>query len=121
LFHNGDYSKADLLGIDNLQRSIVGVYRIIVRFLEPDFLIRKSARLWTTFVSEGSIEVERTGSKALTLRVVGLRSPHVAWCHNMRGSWEGALLACNARSPAIQHVTCVLDGAPECTYSIAWC
>lgn len=120
LFWAGDATKAEAVGVDNLQKSVTGVYRVIVRMLDPEFLIRKSARLWTTFVDTGAMEVDRLADKRLRVRLEGIRSPHPAWCHSVGGSCVGALVACGARSPRCVHDECVFKGGARCAFVVTW-
>ncbi len=120
LFYGGDYSKTDVVGVHNLNKSVNGVYRLVVRLLEPEFLIRKSARLWSAFVDTGTLQVERVGERQLRIWLEGIRSPHPAWCHSVGGSFVGALQACHAKDAKSVHDRCVANGAAACEYQVSW-
>jgi len=116
----GAHEKLDQFGAYNLQKSIRGVYKIIVRVLSPETLIQKSARLWSTFLTESRLEVERLDKNRLRLTVTGLAPTHAVWCHGLRGSFLGSLQACGVDEAAVVHDACVLGGAPACTFLASW-
>lgn len=120
LFLAGDYAKTGEIGVHNLRKSVTGVYRMIVRLLEPEYLVRKSARLWSSFVDTGALEVTSVAERRLRIRLVGIKTPHPAWCHSVGGSFEGALLACNAKEPKAAHDVCAAAGGPECSFDVRW-
>lgn len=120
LFFEGDASKAAEFGMYNLEHSIRGVYRVIVWMLSPDVLLQKSARLWGTFLNEGKLESVLVSPGVIKLKVTGLHPTHASWCHGLRGSFLGSLKVCGAQDPKVAHDACVLQGAPECTFTATW-
>jgi hypothetical protein len=103
-----------------VKKSVTGIYRVIVLLLEPEYLLRKSVRLWSTFVDTGSLQLERLAARRVRVSIQGLRTPHPAWCHSVGGSFVGVLRACNAGASRAVHDACSARGAPHCTFEVTW-
>lgn len=118
LLHGGDYSAAFALGKHDLEASIHTIYRFLFLFLEPDF--HRSARLWASYMDHGRLTTVRKGPRAATATLTGLVIPHPVYCHEMRGSLTGSLIACGAKTAEVVHTECMQHGAPACVFEASW-
>lgn len=119
--YRGEYSKAYLFGESDMKKSVGSVYRVILRFMEPQFLLQKSATLWSHMVSAGRLEVIGNVREQTAICMVHDIDPiHKVYCNDLRGSFMGALKTCGAREVRVIHPQCVLSGASHCRFELEW-
>ena len=119
-FHGGDSTRSALIGCYDLERSVGKVYRFLFKFLEPAFLVKRSAKLWSTLVDQGRVEIEELEANRIVMRIHELNPLHAVYCNDIRGSSLGMLQACGVRTGVVEHTECVLDGKPACRFDIHW-
>jgi len=113
--YGGDYSKAALLGRYDAMAQIGKVYRGILNFMNPAFLIKCAPKLFSLTMSQGKCEVEMMG-RDMVLRLSGWEQPHKVICYDWLGTIEGALEVCGVACSKVVHSECRLEGAPACVY-----
>lgn len=116
----GDMSKAGEFGRYDSALQIGKVYRVILRVLDPGFLIKKSGALWKQVMSGGSCEVQVMGPTSCTMKLSGYDQGHEVLCHDWVGTLHGMLDVCGARQGKVTHPECRYHGAPHCLYEVSW-
>jgi hypothetical protein len=119
-FYGGDVSQAARIGRHDLEESLNKVYRFLFQFMEPTFLIKRSARLWNTFISGGGIELEQPTPRSARIRLRDLDTLHPVYCHDLSGSFAGALSACGQGHAVVAHTECRFRGGKACVFEGRW-
>jgi len=98
------------------------VYRFLFKFLSPEVLIQKSAKLWGTFMDGGRLEFEPLSRNSAAVRAVGVAPSSAIWCHEFRGALLGALAVCQTPEAqrSVTETECVFRGGECCRFEIRW-
>jgi len=120
VLYDGDYSKSKEFARYDAALQIGSVYRVILRVLDPGFLIKKSGSLWKQTMSGGRCDVESTGPSSCRLKLSGYDQVHEVMCFDWQGTVEGMLKICGAKESVVTHPECRFHGAPHCLYDISW-
>lgn len=120
VLYGGDLSKAKEFARYDAALQIGSVYKVILRVLDPGFLIKKSGSLWRQSMSGGQCEVETTGPSSCKMKLSGYDQVHEVMCWDWQGTIEGMLQVCGARESVVTHPECRFHGAPHCRYDISW-
>jgi hypothetical protein len=121
LFYGGRYEEGWRIGVHDMEASIGTVYKIAFRFLGPLDVITRSAKLFSTFVDQGSMEiVKQEGERHFVVRFPGLPVPHPVYCGDLRGSIIGTLRCCGVKEPRVEHIECALKGASGDGFDVRW-
>jgi len=122
LFYGGNYAEAWRFGAYNMEESIAKVYRFLFRFLSPELLMQKSAKLWSTFMDTGRLEFQSLGTSASVMRAIDVRPASTIWCHEMRGALLGALSVCKTPEGqrSVTETECVFRGGTCCRFESRW-
>jgi hypothetical protein len=116
-----DYAKGGwLIGQFDLDRSVRSVYRFFFQFLAPTFVIRRAAKLWSTYYNCGRLQVEETGPKSCTASLTDFDLRHRCLCEVLRGAFAGALAATGVKNVRMEHPECLLDGKPASRFVGEW-
>ena len=120
VLYGGDLSKASEFGRFDSALQIGTVYRVVLRVLDPGFLIKKSATLWKLMMTGGKCEVVVTGPTSCTMKLSGYDQGHEVLCFDWLGTLAGMLDVCGAKLPKISHPECRYHGAAHCLYEVSW-
>ena len=86
------------------------IYRVFIRFLSPQYVIERSARLWNTYQrNSGEVRAERDGDGAALVRYEGLPSTFAVpafWAYQ-RGVLRGVVEATGLKEVDVA----IVDGA----------
>ncbi len=118
--YGGDTKQGYRIGHFDTSRSVSKVYRFLFRFLEPTFLLKRSAKLWSNYYDRGALTIEQVGEGQALARLSDFDPVHECLCHVLRGAFAGALEVCQARGVTIGHPECVLEGARTCLFEAGW-
>jgi len=118
--YGGDVKQAYFIGRFDLDRSVRQVYRLLFRFLEPTFLLKRSAKLWSNYYDRGALTIEQTQERLVLIRLSDFDPVQGCLCQVFMGAFAGALEACRARGVTITHPECVLEGARTCLFKASW-
>ena len=122
LLYAGDLSQAWRFGHFNMEESVNRVYRFLFRFLSPELLVQKSAKLWSTLMDQGQLTTESLGPRSIAVQVGGFVPGKPVWCHEMRGGLLGALAVCSIPEAQrrVTETACAFKGAAGCRFEIRW-
>jgi len=118
-FHGGDPREAYRFGQYDLERAVSRIYRIIFPLLDPTFLVKKSARLFQSMISQGRVRIEQPNPRHLYVYLEELDPLDEVYCNDWRGSLIGMFKACGVDCE-VRHDECRLRGAPHCRYQVTW-
>ncbi len=118
----GDITQAWRFGHFNMEQSVHRVYRFLFRLLSPEHLLKKSAKLWGTFMDQGTMKAESLGPRAVALEIEGFVPAKPVWCHEMRGALLGALEVCSIPEAQgrVVETCCAFKGAKRCRFEVSW-
>jgi len=120
-FFGGDYKQAYRIGKYDLMKSIPGVYRPILIFMNATYLLKRSETLWSTMVDCGELRIKADlDHRRAEATVRGLDPIHEVYCHDVSGSFAGALNACGEKGARVTHPECVLKGGKCCRFELTW-
>lgn len=120
VLYGGDLSRSKEFARYDAALQIGNVFKLLLRVLDPGFLIKKSGSLWSQSMSGGRCEVESTGPSSCRMKLSGYDQVHEVMCHDWQGTVEGMLTVCGAKETTVTHPECRFHGAPHCLYEIRW-
>ncbi|MGC4121679.1 MAG: hypothetical protein QM765_45295 [Myxococcales bacterium] len=120
VLYGGDLAKAKEFARYDAALQIGGLFKLVLRVLDPGFLIKKSASLWGQSFSGGRCEVESTGPQSCRMKLSGYDQVHEVMCFDWQGSIEGILQVCGVKESIVTHPECRFHGQPHCLYEISW-
>jgi len=119
-FFDGDITAASQIGIFGMRSAVNGFFRFFFRFLDPVSVSGRIGDLFSNLVRPGRMVFETVGPKEFLVRYENLDPMDRIYCELLRGSVIGTLMACNVKSPKVEHIRCRLDGARECVNRASW-
>ncbi|HEY3445316.1 MAG TPA: hypothetical protein VGK67_03085 [Myxococcales bacterium] len=120
VLYGGDLSKAKEFARFDAALQIGGIFKFFLRVLDPGFLIKKSASLWSQSFSGGRCEVETTGPHSCRMKLSGYDQVHEVMCSDWQGTLQGMLEVCGVKESVVTHPECRFHGQPHCLYEVSW-
>ena len=118
-FGEGDLSALYDVGVFMANRDIPRVFRPLLKFGNPGWIIEVSTRLWRYYHSCGYWEVQRTPVSILcTLHEHD--EADEAFCATFTGWLSAALEASGGDDVLVDHPVCHARGAPSCVFTCRW-
>jgi len=119
MFHGGDVTKTALFGKYDCARQI-GIYRVVLRHLNTDFLVKRGPLIWKNYMDSGECVSRETGDRIFEITLSGYDPMHRVHCYDAAGSFQGAVEVCGGKSVRVEHPTCRLEGGKACVYVCRW-
>lgn len=101
----------------NAHRFVPGLSALLA-FVKPKRLIASAPMVWRTYADFGEIrsDAHSGGGK---LEISGFKA-HAAFCGTLGGFFAGLLTRVGAHACAVEHTSCMMRGAPSCTFTGTW-
>jgi hypothetical protein len=100
------------------------VYRMVLRFGSPEFLVKRTTSLWNRYFDTGRFTADEMGPKHWRLVLEAPRGddegPDYYTCGPGVCSWLGQGLKLTGVHGSVEHIRCRLSSAPYCEYTARW-
>ncbi|MFH1784108.1 MAG: hypothetical protein ABH868_04350 [bacterium] len=116
----GDYYLAHELGRYQAEKGISAFYQVFIKMGNPSFVIKRASQLWKTLHDEGELEVQMTGEKSATVKILGYKDASKAQCRSFMGYCEKVLEMSGAKKAEIFETKCATKGAMCCEFVGNW-
>jgi hypothetical protein len=118
----GDEAKYEEWGRQAMLIDLRTIYKVFIRFLSPQFVIERGAKLWQTYTrNQGSVRAVADGDSAALVIYDGLPAALVSaefWAYQ-RGVLRGIMEATGMKHPKVD----TLEGGPTATnarFRVSW-
>ncbi len=109
------------MGRQSCDDTLTAVYRLMSRFSNPEFILRRAVRLWNDYYDRGEFEVLETLPESGAVRVTGAGFSHPALCRRIGGWIERAVEITGGREVEVEHPACALaDGGEAEEWRARW-
>jgi hypothetical protein len=115
----GDMSLVTERGTWAAIRDMKTVHKVLLKLLNPQWIIEKGQRLWPNFHTSGRWEAERVGDHTARATLHDLGVVDDAMCATLKG-WIIGLLTLAGTTPIVDHIDCRVRGASACVYQVTW-
>ena len=95
-------------------------YKIFYKLGSPEFIIKNSKHLWSSYFKPSRLEVVTTTSTSAVLRVHEEPRPDKVLCESIAGGMEQSARLSGARNIRIIETKCAVTGDPYCEYEATW-
>lgn len=119
-FFEGDIRAGRLVGEHNLSSALSTIYKVLMRLTDPRAVLERAAPLWEKIVRGATITSRSAGPREAVLATSGYDPIHPIYCQVVAGAVEGVLHACGEKEAACEITSCMLEGAPACTFVARW-
>lgn len=101
------------------ERDLPTIHRLLLKLVNPAFVVEKMAELWPRYHSTGELRLERRGANAVEATLRGWATDE-ALCRGFQGYCERALEFGGAHDLVFAHARCRARGAPACVFLAGW-
>lgn len=121
-FHHGTGSRslAWEMGRFSAEHGLKTVYKIFFKVADPHFIITRASKIFSNYFDSGSMEVVSLEPRGAHIRIRGFNQPCQTFCDRAMGWMERTLELAGAKSVAITHPKCVVQGGAWCDYVGRW-
>ena len=96
-----------------------GVYRFLVRALQPGFALSKATSVFSTVNERGRLEATRDGDKAAIVKLLDLKA-ELAMCERIHGWLERLNQMTGVKNTVVEQTKCCSRGADHCEWIVRW-
>lgn len=116
---DGDSSTVAPIARFEAERDVPTIHGLLLKMVEPAYLVENMAELWPRYHSTGHLRIERRGDRAIDATLVDWASDEVL-CLGFQSYCQRALELGGARDVRFAHSTCRARGAAECFFEVEW-
>ncbi|HEX8790253.1 MAG TPA: hypothetical protein VF765_04825 [Polyangiaceae bacterium] len=87
---------------------------------KPEFLMRRTASVWSQYCDSGEMHVRTFDARAATFEVTGADETHPIFCALLTGWLREIARATGVVSPAVRHAECLARGQERCLWELRW-
>ena len=118
----GDEARLGEWGCQAVRHDLRTIYRMFIRFLSPQFVIERAARLWATYQRNfGNVYAEPDGENAAIVTYERLPAEHMTsafWAYQ-RGCLRGVMEATGMKQIAVE-IVAGGGGAAHARIRVSW-
>jgi hypothetical protein len=119
-FFEGDLMAGRIIGEQNMNSAISTVYKLLMRLTDPAAVLKRSVSIWEKIVLGATFASTSTGPREAVLEASGFDPIHPIYCQVVAGGIEGVLHGCGEQAGSCEIRSCMLEGAPTCTFVARW-
>jgi hypothetical protein len=108
------------IGRSTAQTNLSGLYRNQVTHGDPERTLRIVGTFWRNAHDTGEMSSTLEEPGKVTVRLRGFARPSKEMCRIVRGYLWEIVSVSGGKDVSVSHGPCVLEGAPECAWQIAW-
>lgn len=121
MFYNNDYKRAALeAGRFSAEMGLKGVYKIFVRIANPNYIMQRASRVFTSYYSPTEISVADSHNKGLTLHITKFPNPEEIIEYRIAGWCERALEFTNCKNVKSSITKSFTKGDNVTEITISW-
>jgi len=120
LWGKGDMKIVEEAARYNMNKNFRGVYKILVSFVNPTFVIQRAHLVWRQWFDSGEMKVEVPEPCRARAALTGFTDMPLNHEFNLTPSIDEIMKISGAKNTQTAHVECVLKGAPACVWEIKW-
>jgi hypothetical protein len=96
------------------------LYKVLFKVGSPTFIVRRLNLVAKQYIRESTVSVEVPADGNAVATLGGRRFPMYFCTYGVSGWFRAALELSGARSPNVEHATCLHRGQAACTWRLAW-
>ena len=109
------------MGVYSCEEALTGIYKIFLRVGSPEFILRRSSRLFETyFQGVGEMRVVDREKGHAKLEVDPFPGGHPDYCRRLDGYFETILRLSGAKEIELVHDECGYRGGKICRWTGSW-
>jgi hypothetical protein len=121
LFYEGQIEKAGWeMGRHSAEVGLKGIYKVFVLVASPQFLMRRSSRVLSSFYQPSVVKVSHDQPNTLNVCITEFEGSHPITEARIGGWMEKALEICGGQSIQVQIPKSIAEGDEETLYTIRW-
>lgn len=120
LLGKGDMKIVEEAARYNMNKNFRGVYKILVSFVSPTFVIQRAHLVWRQWFDSGEMKVQVTEPGRARATMAGFSDIPPNHEYNLTPSIDEIMKISGGKNTQTSHVQCVLKGAPACVWEIRW-
>jgi hypothetical protein len=87
---------------------------------KPEFLMRRTAGLWSQYCDQGEMHLRSFGERSATFEVTGADETHAVFCALLTGWFREIARATGVVKPSVRHAECRARGDERCFWELRW-
>jgi hypothetical protein len=99
---------------------LASLYKFMVKTGDLPDTLRAASSLWQTFHDTGELKIKIEAPTQAIATVRGYGAPTREMCRTVGGYVSEIVAAAGAKQVAASKLSCVLDGAQECSWRVRW-
>jgi hypothetical protein len=107
------------IGAVQTREDVKGILRFLVLFATPHQLIKRSAKVWSQHVDQGTAAYEKLESRSCEIVLSGFYNGKLN-CLMATGAVKELTSFVGGKKVKVEEVECVGDGASACRWRISW-
>ncbi|MEW6515993.1 MAG: hypothetical protein AB1439_03715 [candidate division FCPU426 bacterium] len=116
----GDMKIVEEAARYNMDKNFKGVYKILVSFVTPAFIIKRANIAWQQWFDSGKMLTEVPEPCHARATLTGFSNTPPNHEYNLTPSIDEIIRISGGKNTHTTHVQCVLKGAPACVWEIRW-
>jgi hypothetical protein len=96
------------------------LYKVLFKVGSPAFIVKRLNIVAKQYIRESTISVQMADDSDAIVTQGGRRFPMYFCTYGVSGWFHAALELSGARSPTVNHATCLHRGDAACTWSLRW-
>lgn len=100
------------------------VYKLVMKFGSPEFLLRRTGQLWSRYYDTGSLTPEEVSPKVwrivLSAPTGREAAPDAFTCGPGVSAWVASGLSLSGTKARVVETRCRFRGAPRCEFDVTW-
>lgn len=116
----GDMKLVEEAARYNMNKNFRGVYKMLVSFVSPTFVIKRANIAWRQWFDAGHLNAEMPGLRHARLTLEGFADMPPNHEYNLNPSFDEVMRISGGKNTQTLHPQCVLKGAPACVWEVRW-
>lgn len=117
---SGDLSVAYEMGKFSAYYGMKTVYKIFLKVGSPEFVLKKSANIWSRYFNRGRMQAQQIEDKHWILELHDFDYTSEVFCPRVTGWIQGVADLSGAKQGQVSHTNCRCKGDPNCIWTLRW-
>ena len=116
----GDVAKMTEFGSAIAKHDLPLLYKVLFKVGSPTFIVKRLNIVAKQYIRESTVSPAITGDKEAVTTLGGRRFPMYFCTYGVSGWFHAALELSGAKSPTVEHESCLHRGDAACTWRLRW-
>lgn len=116
----GDVTKMIEFGSAIAKHDLPLLYKVLFKVGSPAFIVKRLNIVAKQYIRESTVSPEITGDKEALCTLGGRRFPMYFCTYGVSGWFHAALELSGAKSPTVEHASCLHRSDATCTWLLRW-